>query len=47
MADVKKPSIASSVSYKIGGKEYSAKDVSQFKSSQTGNARTGVSLREE
>ena len=47
MADVKKPSIASSVSYKIGGKEYSAKDVSQFKSSQTGNARTGSEISHE
>ena len=47
MADVKKPSIASSVSYKIGGKEYSAKDVSQFKSSQTGNAKTGSEISHE
>ena len=47
MADVKKPSIASSVSYKIGGKEYSAKDVSQFKSSQTGNVKTGTDIAHE
>jgi len=47
MADVKKPSIASSVSYKIGGKEYSAKDVSQFKSSQTGNMKTGTEITHE
>ena len=47
MADVKKPSVASSVSYKIGGKEYSAKDVSQFKSSQTGNAKTGSEISHE
>ena len=47
MADVKKPSIVSSVSYKIGGKEYSAKDVSQFKSSQTGNAKTGSEISHE
>ena len=47
MADVKKPSIASSVSYKIGGKEYSAKDVSQFKSSQIGNVKTGTDIAHE
>lgn len=47
MADVKKTSIASSVSYKIGGKEYSAKDVSQFKSSQTGNMKTGTEITHE
>ena len=47
MADVKKPSVASGVSYKIGGKEYSSKDVSQFKSSQTGNAKTGSEISHE
>ena len=47
MADVKKPSIANSVSYTIGGKEYSAKDVSRLKPSQTGSAKTGSDITSE
>ena len=47
MADVKKTSIANSVSYTIGGKEYSAKDVSHLKLSSTGSAKTGSTITSE
>lgn len=47
MADTKKPSIGNSVSYKIGGREYSAKDVSHLNPSLTGNAKTGTDISQQ
>lgn len=47
MADLTKPSIGNSVRYKIGGRDYSAKDVSHLQPSQTGNAKTGTDISRE
>lgn len=47
MADSKKPSIGNSVTYKIGGRNYSASNVFQLKPSQTGNAKTGADINRE
>ena len=47
MANMAKTSIGNSVSYKIGGRNYSAKDVSHLQPSQTGNAKTGTDISRE
>ncbi len=47
MADIKKQSIGDSVNYTIGGKKYSANDVSRLQPSQTGNAKTASDISRE
>lgn len=47
MADLTKPSIGNSVTYKIGGRDYSASDVSRLQLSQTRNAKTGTDISRE
>lgn len=47
MADIKKPSIGNSMNYTIGGKKYSASDVSRLQPSQTGNAKTASDMSRE
>lgn len=50
MADIKKSSIANSVKYTIGGREYSARDVSSLRPTQTndnGNVKTKSVMTQE